>query len=132
VYVAPTDLLKSEFAPYAPEPPEVAQEPDELVPEPPLSRISAVVDPTVPAEPEPLDVPDEVEPLDVPDEVEPLDVPDEVEPLDVPDKEDELAGANFTASAQVDEELDLDSTTTFACPEKLTVPSKYHLPAFSR
>ena len=104
-------------------PPETGQEPVELVPEPPLSRIRAVVDPLVPVVPEPLDVSDEVESLDVPDEVEPLDVPDE---------EDEPAGANFTASAQVDEELDRDSMTIFACPEKLTVPRKYQLPAFSR
>jgi len=36
-----------------------------------------------------------------------------------PDEEEDPAGANLTASAQVDLELERDSMTTFACVEKL-------------
>jgi len=39
-----------------------------------------------------------------------------------------LVGTNLTASAQVVLLLDLETITTFACPEKLYVPSKFHLP----
>ena len=88
-------------------------------------------DPLVPEELEPLDEPEDVEPLDDPDDVEPLDDPVDVEPLDGwDDEEEDPAGANLTASAQVDAELDRDSITTRACPEKSKVPSKTHWPAF--
>ena len=96
-----------------------AKLPDELVPEPPLSRIIEFEDPLVPEEVEVPVEPDEVEPLEVPVEVEPLEVPDEVEPLEVPEEVEEPAGVNLTASALVVAELVLDSMTTFACPEKL-------------
>jgi hypothetical protein len=39
-------------------------------------------------------------------------------------------GTNLTASAQVVLLLDSETITTFACPEKLYVPSKFHLPPF--
>jgi len=51
-------------------------------------------------------------------------VPEEVDVLVV------LVGTNLTASAQVVLLLDLERITTFACPEKLYVPSKFHLPPF--
>ena len=41
-----------------------------------------------------------------------------------------LVGTNLTASAQVVLLLDWETITTFACPEKLYVPSKFHLPPF--
>jgi hypothetical protein len=53
--------------------------------------------------------------------------------VDVPvglDEEEEPAGANLTASAQVDLELERDSITTFARVEKLYVPREFHLPPF--
>ena len=41
-----------------------------------------------------------------------------------------VVAENCTASAQVVWLLDLETITTFACPEKLYVPSKFHLPPF--
>jgi hypothetical protein len=54
-----------------------------------------------------------------------LELPVEVEPDEVV-----VVGENWTASAQVVLLLDLETITTFACPEKLYVPSKFHLPPF--
>ena len=100
------------------EPLETGQEPVKLVPEPPLSRTSVVVDPLVPEEElvvlEPLVEPVVLEPLVEPVVLEPL-----VKPEVVPESFDEPAETNLTASAQVDLALELDSMTTLACPEKL-------------
>jgi hypothetical protein len=38
----------------------------------------------------------------------------------------ELAVTNLTASAEVDSELELETMTTFAVPEKVYVPRKFH------
>jgi hypothetical protein len=38
----------------------------------------------------------------------------------------ELVETNLTASAQVDSELELETMTTFAVPEKVYVPRKFH------
>ena len=55
---------------------------------------------------------------------------EEVDVLVELDEEVVLEGTNLTASAQVVLLLDLETITTFACPEKLYVPSKFHLPPF--
>ena len=47
-----------------------------------------------------------------------------------PDEVVVVVAINWTASAQVVLLLDLERITTFACPEKLYVPSKFHLPPF--
>jgi hypothetical protein len=71
-----------------------------------------------------------LEPLVEP--VEPVLLVEPVEPvLSVePDEVDVVVGENWTASAQVVLLLDWETITTFACPEKLYVPSKFHLPPF--
>jgi len=110
----------------------VLQVPEAFVPEAPSSMITVLDDPLVPEEVDVL-----VEPV-VPELLVELVVPELLVELVVPellveDEPDEVVAVvavNWTASAQVVLLLDFERITTFACPEKLYVPSKFHLPPF--
>ena len=103
--------------------------PEAFVPDAPLSMITVLEDPLVPEEVDVL-----VEPVGAVLLVEPVNVLlvelDGTVLLAELDEVDAVEGENWTASAQVVWLLDWETITTFACPEKLYVPSRFHLPPF--
>ena len=98
--------------------------PEAFVPDAPLSMIIVLEDPLVLEGEDVL-----VEPV-VPELLVELVVPELLLVEDEPDEDVVVVAVNWTASTQVVLLLDSETTTTFACPEKLYVPSKFHLPPF--
>jgi hypothetical protein len=101
--------------------------PEAFVPEAPLSMITVLEDPLAPDEVDVL-----VEPVLLIEPVEPVLLIEPVEPVLLVEAYEFswVVEENWTASAQVVLLLDWETITTFACPEKLYVPSKFHLPPF--
>ena len=97
------------------------------MPDAPLSMITVPEDALVLVE---LDVLEELDVLVELDGLVELDVFEELDVLVELDEVVVVVAVNWTASAQVVLLLDLETITTFACPEKLYVPSRFHLPPF--